>query len=84
MLVATGLHFRRRGGNAATRNAGTLVLGAVTLQVLLGISVVWFGLPLWIATAHNGGAALLLLAVLNLNNAASRVTARRTYGQSYS
>jgi hypothetical protein len=32
---------------------------------------VWFGLPLWVATAHNAGAALLLLAVINLNHAAS-------------
>jgi heme A synthase len=26
------------------------------------------GFPLWLATAHNGGAALLLLATLTLNH----------------
>ena len=34
------------------------------------------GPPLWVATAHNGGAALLLLAVINLNHAASYRTRR--------
>jgi cytochrome c oxidase assembly protein subunit 15 len=60
-----------RGQQRPARPAGALVLGAVCLQVALGVSVVWFGLPLWVATAHNGGAALLLLSVINLNHAAS-------------
>lgn len=64
------LGFLRRG-NRLIRTAGVLVLGALCLQVALGISVVWFGLPLWVATAHNGGAALLLLSVINLNHSAS-------------
>jgi cytochrome c oxidase assembly protein subunit 15 len=34
------------------------------LQVLLGISNVRFGLPLPVATMHNGGAALLLFTLL--------------------
>jgi heme a synthase len=33
-------------------------------QVLLGISNVHFGLPLPVATAHNGVAALLLFTLL--------------------
>ncbi|HEX7341421.1 MAG TPA: COX15/CtaA family protein [Rhodanobacteraceae bacterium] len=39
---------------------------AVTLvaQILLGISNVVFGLPLWVATAHTGMAALLLFALV--------------------
>lgn len=53
------------------RTAGWLVIGAVSLQMVLGTAAVWFGLPLAVATAHNGGAALLLLAVLNLNHIAS-------------
>jgi cytochrome c oxidase assembly protein subunit 15 len=51
--------------------AGWLVIAAVSLQMILGTSTVWFGLPLWVATAHNGGAALLLLSVINLNHVAS-------------
>jgi heme A synthase len=30
------------------------------------------GFPLWLATAHNAGAALLLLATLGLNRALRR------------
>jgi cytochrome c oxidase assembly protein subunit 15 len=70
VLVWVAHAFLRRGG-PATRPAAALVLGALALQVALGLSVVWFGLPLWVATAHNGGAALLLLSVINLNHAAS-------------
>jgi len=43
---------------------------ALIAQVTIGICVVWFGLPLFLATAHNGVAALLLLATINLNHAA--------------
>jgi cytochrome c oxidase assembly protein subunit 15 len=44
-----------------------LALGAVLLlQVALGIGNVVLGLPLPVATAHNGGAALLLLVLLAL------------------
>lgn len=71
MIVVGGRATRWRVHPAPVRTAGWLVLGAVSLQVILGASVVWFGLPLWLATAHNAGAALLLLAVINLNHAAS-------------
>ena len=71
MIVVGGRATRRRFYPAPVSFAGWLVLGAVSLQVLLGASAVWFGLPLWLATAHNAGAALLLLSVINLNHAAS-------------
>jgi cytochrome c oxidase assembly protein subunit 15 len=51
--------------------AGLLLLTALVAQVSIGLGVVWFGLPLWLATAHNGVAALLLLATINLNHAAA-------------
>jgi cytochrome c oxidase assembly protein subunit 15 len=41
---------------------------ALALQLTIGISMVVKGFPLWLATAHNGGAALLLLATLALNH----------------
>jgi heme a synthase len=37
------------------------------LQLTIGVSMVELGFPLWLATAHNAGAALLLLATLALN-----------------
>ena len=52
-----------------------MVWAALATQVTLGICTVWFGLPLAVATAHNGVAALLLLSVINLNNVASRAQA---------
>jgi cytochrome c oxidase assembly protein subunit 15 len=38
------------------------------LQIVLGLAGVAAGLPLLLVTAHNAGAALLLLAVVNLNH----------------
>ena len=61
--------WRRRDEDL--RRAGLLVLLALAAQVSLGVSVVWFGLPLGLAVMHNGVAALLLLAVLNLNHASA-------------
>jgi cytochrome c oxidase assembly protein subunit 15 len=44
-----------------------VVLGLLTLaQVGLGIANVVMGLPLWVATMHNGGAALLLFLLVGL------------------
>jgi heme a synthase len=51
----------------ATRPDGLAVLAALLLQLTLGVSIVVFGVPLSVAVAHNGVAALLLLAVLNAN-----------------
>jgi cytochrome c oxidase assembly protein subunit 15 len=46
------------------RGLGMLIALALVCQVLLGISNVYFGLPLPVATAHNGMAAVLLLTLL--------------------
>lgn len=51
----------------ATRADGQAVLALLLLQLSLGVSIVWFGVPLAVAVAHNGTAALLLLAVINAN-----------------
>lgn len=48
--------------------AAMAVLVALALQLTIGISMVVEGFPRWLATAHNGGAALLLLATLALNH----------------
>ena len=55
-----------------SRTAAVLTLGALALQLTLGISMVMRGFPLWLATAHNAGAALLLLSALALNRALRR------------
>jgi cytochrome c oxidase assembly protein subunit 15 len=51
----------------STRVDGFAVLAVLALQLSLGISIVVFHVPLPVAVAHNGVAALLLLAVLNAN-----------------
>ena len=46
---------------------GIAVLGALGVQLILGASIIIYSVPLAIAVAHNGVAALLLLTVLNAN-----------------
>jgi heme a synthase len=46
------------------RLGGVAVAVVLVIQVMLGISNVHFGLPLPVATMHNGGAALLLFTLL--------------------
>ncbi|MEJ2793753.1 COX15/CtaA family protein [Iodobacter sp. LRB] len=41
-----------------------LIAAALLLQISLGISNVWLDLPLPLAVAHNGGAAILLMLVV--------------------
>jgi len=48
------------------RARAAAVLGALALQLVIGISMVEKSFPLWLATAHTAGAALLLLATLAL------------------
>ena len=50
-----------------TRLDGMLILVALATQLILGASIVLFGVPLAVAVGHNGVAALLLLTVLNAN-----------------
>lgn len=51
----------------ATRPDGLAVLAALVCQLTLGVSIVVFQVPLYVAVAHNGVAALLLLTVINAN-----------------
>ena len=53
--------------DAAARRAAYAVVLLLALQLAIGISTVLFGFPLWLATAHNAGAALLLLGAVALN-----------------
>lgn len=49
---------------ARLRGFGIAIATTLVAQVLLGISNVHFGLPLPVATAHNGMAALLLFSLV--------------------
>ena len=73
LIVTIGYWWRSK--SVLVRSACAAVWLALAVQISLGIATVWFGLPLPVATAHNGVAALMLLTVINLNNVASRVAA---------
>lgn len=57
-----------RAWRAGFERTAALVLLALAAQLAIGVSLVLWSLPLAPATGHNAGAALLLLAVLNLNH----------------
>jgi cytochrome c oxidase assembly protein subunit 15 len=65
-LALAALFVLRRRGLTAARPRAWFVLGALALQLLIGVSMVLKAFPLWLATAHTAGAALLLLATLAL------------------
>ncbi len=62
------LGLRARAGSGRLRTSGNILLALLALQIVLGLAGVAAGLPLLLVTAHNAGAALLLLAVVNLNH----------------
>ena len=65
-LTLAALFVLRRRGPSGARLRAWALLGALGLQLLIGISMVLKAFPLWLATAHTAGAALLLLATLAL------------------
>lgn len=64
-----GVRSLRTPGEA---RLGAALLAALVLQWLLGLSSVWLGLPLPLALAHNGGAAVLLALLVVLHFRAVR------------
>ena len=53
--------------DAAARRYGMLLMAALAVQLALGIANVLLQLPLPLAVAHNGGAAILLLSLVLVN-----------------
>ena len=53
-------------GTAPVRRAAWCIIATLSVQLSLGVGNVVLGLPLPIAVAHNGGAAILLLSVVSL------------------
>lgn len=68
VLGALGLNLLLRGGRRLWQLLGLALLAALALQLAIGISIVEWQFPLWLADAHNGGAALLLLTVVAVNH----------------
>jgi len=55
-----------RARNRGLKLIGALLVGAVLLQIGIGMSMVHFGMPLALATLHNAGAALLVICTVTL------------------
>jgi len=60
------LWLAHKAGSAGLRGHAVALALLLLAQVALGISNVVLGLPLAIAVAHTGGAALLLFALVTL------------------
>ena len=68
-VLGTWLSARRRPLPNPARWAVRLLVAAVTLQITLGITTLLLHVPVWAAAAHQGNAALVLAACLNLVHA---------------
>lgn len=67
MLVLAAARVLRSRSDPFARRTALAVLAALLLQLVIGVEMVRHAFPLWLATAHSAGAALLLLAVVALN-----------------
>jgi cytochrome c oxidase assembly protein subunit 15 len=64
LLTLAALFVLRRRSFPGARLPAWLLLAALALQLVIGVSMVAKSFPLWLATSHTAGAALLLLATL--------------------
>ena len=65
-LISLGIATLLRSSSAALRRAAGFLFGAVLLQISIGVAMVHWGFPLPLATMHNAGAALLVIAMVTL------------------
>jgi cytochrome c oxidase assembly protein subunit 15 len=63
-VAAAALFLARGAWRKGYGQAAAALVGAVSLQILLGISTLLSGVELWIAAAHQATAVLLLAATL--------------------
>ena len=73
LTVGLTAMFAWRSGEPRLRRLASCILGALALQVCLGIANVLGGLPLPVAVAHNGVAAVLLLTLITLVHSTRRL-----------
>lgn len=66
ILIFVGATTLVRAQSRALKATGGLLIGAVLLQIGIGVSMVHFGMPLGLATMHNAGAALLVICTVTL------------------
>jgi len=66
ILIGLGAMTVVRAHSRRLRLAGALLIGAVLLQIGIGITMVRLGMPLAAATLHNAGAAFLVICTVTL------------------
>ncbi len=76
VLLAIGWLGVRVIRTPGEQRLGAALLAILALQWALGLANIWLSLPLPVAVAHNGGAAVLLGALLVLNFRAFRARLR--------
>jgi len=77
-LAILGVRILKAAENSSQTRLGLALLTALFLQIGLGIANVVGHLPLPVAVAHNGGAALLLLVLVTLLYAQRPISAAGT------
>ena len=60
VVAVVGLFAWRLIRTESAKRVGKMLGVMLTLQVLLGLSNIWFSLPIWVSVAHNGLAAQLM------------------------
>jgi heme a synthase len=75
LVPALWLRIRRLRPSASVRRSAALLLGALVLQVSLGIATLLRGVPVALAASHQAGALLLFTAALLLHHELGRVPA---------
>jgi cytochrome c oxidase assembly protein subunit 15 len=70
LLMALLLYFvaRHKGYYAAISSGIWTMVALVCVQIALGVGVIWFFVPTWLALVHQGVAISLLLAALFINH----------------
>ncbi|MDP9084204.1 MAG: COX15/CtaA family protein [Pseudomonadota bacterium] len=66
ILIGVAMLTLARARSRRLTYAGALLSVAVLLQISLGVATVHWGVPLALATAHNAGAALLVVSMVTL------------------
>jgi heme a synthase len=66
--LVVGAFALRLSLQPSSRADGLLIFAALAMQIAIGISIVVFGVPLAVAVAHNGVAAILLLTLINAHH----------------
>ncbi len=80
VLLILAIRSLRDGASPRVKRLGAVLLVAVLLQLTLGISTVLWAVPLSVATAHNAGAALLVITLVSLLRALTPVHGENAAG----